>query len=172
MIEDAAELSAAIERALTNRLRGYPHPTIEDAIQEGHIEAWRRLEAGEDFGRALHGAIWRGQDVARGKQAFGSPERSPGSGSRKPSLTSYEARTEALGDWAAAPEIAPERAVFVDEVLDLLEPVERFIVESMVDGYTHAEIADALDRSVAAVRKRMPTIRGKLAPALEGLRAA
>jgi DNA-directed RNA polymerase specialized sigma24 family protein len=170
VIEDAAELSAAIERALHSRLRG--HPMLEDAIQEAHIEAWRRLDAGDHFGSALHMAIWRGNDVAKGKRAFGAPERSPGSGSRKPLLTSYEERTETLGDWASAPPVDPERAAFVDDVLSLLEPVERFIVESMVEGYTHGEIAEALDRSVAAVRKRMPTIRTKLTPALEELRAA
>ena len=48
----------------------------------------------------------------------------------------------------------------------------QFIVEAMMAGYVHAEIAEALDRSVGAVRARMPKIRKKLEPALEDLRSA
>lgn len=171
MIESAAELAAAVERTVRSRYRS--SPLLEDAIQEGLIEAWRRVEADETYGHALQGAIWRAGDVVVGKRQLGAPERSPGSGSRLAYTTSHEARVEALGDSAApAVEFDPERAAFVDDVLTLLEPVERFIVEAMMAGYNHGDIADALDRSVGAVRKRMPKIRQKLTPALEDLRAA
>lgn len=169
MIESPAELAAAVERAVGNRLRN--HPLLEDAVQEGLIEAWRRLDDEQSYSHALQGAIWRAQDVAAGKQTLGAPERTPGSGSRKVSATSYEARTETLGDWDVMPSIDPERAAFVDSVLAILEPVERFIVEAMMAGYTHTEIAEALDRSVGAVRKRMPIIRRKVEPLVEGLRS-
>ena len=170
MIDSVAELSAAIERTVRARYRD--HLALEDAIQEAHIEAWRRLKADEPYGWALQAAIYRANDIIVGKQALGAPERSPGSGSRKPLLTSYEERTEIMGDWATAAPVDPERAAFIDDVLDLLNPVEQFIVEAMMAGYVHAEIAEALDRSVGAVRARMPKIRKKLEPALEDLRSA
>ena len=170
MIEDVSELAAAVERTVRSRYRG--SPIIEDAVQEGLIEAWRRVDAGESFGFALQGAIWRAGDVVVGKQQLGAPERSPGSGSRQVRMTSHEARVEAVGD-AAMPSVTidPERAAFVDEVLTVLEPVERFIVEAMMAGYDHRAIAEELGRSIAMVRARMPKIRAKLAPVLEDIRA-
>lgn len=183
MIESPADLSDAIERTLRSRFR--QHPLLEDAIQEAHIEAWRRLEADEPYGNAFQESLWRASNIINGRQALGAPQRSRGSGSRIPTHVSREALESAqigaaLGggptDLPEMPVIDPvadaERVIFVEEVLSLLEPVERFIVEPMVDGYTHAEIAAALDRSVAAVRKRMPRIRKKLAPALEDLRSS
>ena len=87
-------------------------------------------------------------------------------------MTSHEVRVEAVGDAAMPPVIIdPERAAFVDEVLTVLEPVERFIVEAMMAGYDHRAIAAELGRSIAMVRDRMPKIRAKLAPVLEDLRA-
>lgn len=169
MIDSPAELAAAIER--TCRARYRDHLMLEDAIQEALIEGWNRLKADQPYGWALQAAIFRANDIIVGKAHLGAPERTPGSGSRKALLTSYEERTELLGDWATAAPVDPERAAFVDDVLALLEPVERFIVEAMMAGYPHAEIAEALDRSVGAVRKRMPAIRAKLEPALADLRA-
>lgn len=170
MIDSAAELAAAVERAVRSRYR--THMLVEDAVQEGLIEAWRRVEAGDPYGHALQGALWRAGDVIVGKQQLGAPKREPGSGSRQARVVSQDARVEAFGDLAApAIEFSPERAAFVDEVLSLLEPTERFIIEAMAAGYVHSEIAEALDRSVGAVRARMPRIRKKLESVLEDLRA-
>lgn len=169
-MESLSDLSDAIERSVSRRYRS--HPLYEDALQEAHIEAWRKIkDEGADLGLALHSAIFRAQNIVNGRQTFGAPERSPGSGSRKPLLQSYEAHTASNDSEVPVIEFAPESGVFVAEVLDLLSPVERFIVEAMMSGYTHAQIAEELDRSVAAVRKRMPRIRAKLEPVLEELRA-
>lgn len=178
MIDSPAELAAAIERTCRSRYR--THPLLEDAIQEGLIEAWSRIDAEEGYGYVLQAALWRAGDIIAGKQALGAPQRSPGSGSRIPAHVSREALESAQFapdldadlDMGVDPIAEAERVVFVEEVLMLLEPVERFIVESMMAGYAHADIAEALDRSVAAVRKRMPKIRAKLEPALEDLRAS
>lgn len=170
MIETLDELADAIARAIGSRFRN--SRGVDDLIQEGQIAAWHEFEDSGDYGRALQAGIWRAYAVAKGNQTFGAPERSPGSGSRLVSEQSYAALGDVVDYEPIAAVQEPQRDVFAEEVLALLEPVERFIVEAMMAGYVHADIAEALDRSVAAVRKRMPTIRAKLAPVLEDLRAS
>lgn len=173
MMKTYEDLTAAIERSVRGSL--WSHPLIEDAIQEAHIDAWRRREANPDIplGHLLVSARRKALDVAVGKPQTGSLERSPGSGSRKPNFTAVEE----LANINREPSVCShDKTVIgetlVDQLLRDLEPDERTIARLMMDGLNHAEIGERLDRSVGWVRKRMPTMRAKLTPYLDDLRVA
>jgi DNA-directed RNA polymerase specialized sigma24 family protein len=175
MMKNHEDLTAAINRSVRSTLRG--HPLVEDAVQEAQIAAWERREADPEtpLGHLLVSARRKAQDVAVGKQQYGAPHRTPGSGSRKPVFGPIDvgAYGEFAETWAIEqfPEI--EGRIAIEQILEAaLTYEERVVVEMMIDGYRHAEIAHHLSRTVSWVRDHMPQIRAKLMPYLGDLRVA
>lgn len=143
------------------------HPLAEDAVQEALIGVWEATTADPGLSDTYARVIARSKahNVLRGRQHFGAPRRTPGSGHQ-----ATETGLDALVALELEPTWEPideaQDARLVDELLAVLEPEEERIARLMMDGYRHAEIGALMGRSVGWVRDRTPRIRSKLTPHL------
>jgi len=125
-------------------LRG---PTLEDALQDVFVVAFRRRDALSGSSKAWLYAI----------------ARRVASNYRR-SARRHDARTDALAQALSAPRApVPEAIVALDRYLDTLSPEDReLFVLSEVEGMTGPEIAAAWGRNVNTVYARIRKLRNAL----------